>query len=1120
MSYSQLVLSSRPSGYWEYPTLGINNLLTQNQYSLETNTSGWSAVNGTTTISRTTSSAYIGSASLSATANATASDSIAIRISSGNRIQVYPGRKYTMIARVKRGTGSRNAAIRVEYYTTQSGSTLSEAVRTGSSFTLSNSEWTTIYLTDLIFTPNDNNYYASWGVVSTNSGSIGDTLLIDAIQFYEGDLYGLEDRVSSNNINIIESRHESVKPIIFGTNGSAKLFDDSYMILENNYKLFVSGSENKAASIDFWFSLEKPPSYRHTLLQIGTFLTCYVQRDRIYIESEDKTSSIQVTDWDSQHYVAICYSDRKIDLYLDDRLPASVTLNEDFRFSDTSTLVDGPSIVFGPSSKSNNLIINPSFNSNQNNWTTTGTGTTFSILTSDSFSASQCLQITKTNNINCGALTSNLSSVEPYKKYYASVYVKIPTGQETSTIRLYCKKYNSSYDGALLGTVETTSSVSVADGWKRISLSFTPDIYTKYVSFGVDQPTAGTNGKVFLVDSATLEKSEYLTSWNHDSENSDPLFISSIGIYPFVLSNRQMTNRINYATNDVSDELAIRYRGDRINPFYNSVYSTKELDMSDLSTINNFSLKNFVPTSNGLEIKKIKPATIQYGLLGGSYDLTSEGIKFIDDCYAVMSDVVDYMNTVSSTIRLQYSLSNTSGDAIILAITPLVGYYAFLLKKESNQIKGILLKDYDDSSPVELFSTSTLSSADYDIALNFTDKFISCVIGATTFTNIDFPSIGNPPQIYLGNLPGFGIGCQDRIRNFSIDDLTDFIDIDWYNPGNFMLRFNGNLNISQIASLSYVGSELATSNNTIISFNNASQPTFIVNDEYIVENQYIPSFNYADPQPVSINAYVVTEDSLNDSPKINNLHLSSYNSNYITSSLSNFQLVPNIDGSSNIISNPYIIKSIDNNILSHDSNIGIMFKRGQSSGCRIVKASADYSCFEFVFKINTQPNTNETYNIFDLSGATSINLSYSINGLIKSGTYDIYIDGIQVNDVSQIDILTGEFYHLFIVFSDAKSSDLHLGSNKLQQNTMNGSIGKICMYETIPANISSYISSKYSDLIGRITRSVSGGSLSVSDDSGVSQTYYRDTDGHYYEMISLPKVKFVISSWEEIDLTN
>ena len=108
-------------------------------------------------ISRVTNDSWIGSASLQITPSS--STETGFKISPGSRIQLSYGRTYTMVARVKNTSGSRTARIRVEYFTTQSGSTLSEPVRLGQEFNVSNSEWTTIYHTEIIPTGISTNYF-------------------------------------------------------------------------------------------------------------------------------------------------------------------------------------------------------------------------------------------------------------------------------------------------------------------------------------------------------------------------------------------------------------------------------------------------------------------------------------------------------------------------------------------------------------------------------------------------------------------------------------------------------------------------------------------------------------------------------------------------------------------------------------------------------------------------------------------------------------------------------------------------------------------------------------------------------------------------------------------------
>ena len=1110
MSYSQLILSDRPYGYWEYPQFSQKNLLTDNQYSLESSTSGWSAVDSNTSISRVTSDSYVGSASLLATANSTSE--IETRVSSGSRIQIIPGVRYSMIARVKRVVGSRNASIRIEYYTTQNGSTLSEPVRSGEEFQLSDSEWTTIYHTDLVATPNDSDYFMSWGII-TDSGDSGDTVLVDGIQFYEGTSYKLLDRARNNDSDVYESYHENIKPIIFGTSGATKLYSNSNIIIDNTDGLFISGAEGKSATLDFWFSIEKPPSYRHMLVSIGSFIQCYVERDRLFIEYDGEKQSIQVVDWESQHYVAILYSPGKVDVYLDDRVPASISLDQDFRFPDVAKTSILPSISFGPSSEPRNLIFNPSFNSNSTGWEGIGAGTSISVISSDSFSGPNCLEVTKSAIENSGVGSYNRTLVSQYEKYQASVYVKIPSGEDASTIQLRCTEYSTISSSTPVSVNIQDFYVSSASGWQRISLNFSINARTQYVDFEVVQPTAGNAGSKFLIDGALFEKSSHLMGWDELSDKSDPLLISSIGLYPYSINNSQISKRISYATNDISDLLSVRYFGDMLDPFYNSIYSILEVDVTNIKPSSEALLQNLIYTNNGLYMPKIQPISVISGPSGGYFNIDSLGIKFNGDCYAVVDKASTYFSPAYSTVRMQVDIDTSTGNGVILSISPVYGYYALLISKESNKIIGKLISDFDDSSPQELFSTATLSDDEYNIALNFVDRSMNVLVGAEEFNNIAIPTLGTPTEMYLGNIPGTGLGYPDYIRNFCIDAYTEFSNIDWYDPGIYMARFNENLNISQRAKFEYSIPKVEYAENSIVTFNEAGKADIIINDEYLDYPSHIP-MNYASPDDISFIATSSTENAYTDAPKFNNIFVSAYGSLSINSSLGNFRI-------SSEDYNPYIIKSIKSNVLSHDSNVGLRFIRGVSSGCAIDSpTSTTYQCLEFIFKIDKFPNRTETYTIFDLEGLTSTSLLYTDGGIEVNGSYQLFIDGLEITDPTLVNIVVGEFYHVVINFGSSIDRVIRIGTDKSSANGINGSIGKLSVYENSPPSISSFARDKYQDLIGKITYQLSGGSVSITDEPATTQEYYRDSNGEYYEMIQLPKVKFVVSSWEEIDLEN
>ena len=209
---------------------------------------------------------------------------------------------------------------------------------------------------------------------------------------------------------------------------------------------------------------------------------------------------------------------------------------------------------------------------------------------------------------------------------------------------------------------------------------------------------------------------------------------------------------------------------------------------------------------------------------------------------------------------------------------------------------------------------------------------------------------------------------------------------------------------------------------------------------------------------------------------------------------------------------PFIMNVLQSNSLSHSDNLGIRFDKNISSGCKIVSNnSAEYEMIELVFKINLQNNRGENYTIFDVVGSSDINLKYSNNKLVKNGTYDLYIDGELITNVSSLEIFPGEFYHAVVVFSESLSSEVHIGINKTMSEKLDGTIGKINVYELTPSNISVFCSDKYQDLIGNVAKSIDGGSASISDTSATQQ-YVRDTFNEYYEMKNLPKVRIVSES--------
>lgn len=1095
MSYSNLVLADRPLGYWSGPSFSRKNLLSQNQYSLETSTAGWSALDNSS-ISRVTTDAWIGTASLQITPSS--SSEAGFKIAPGSRVQLSYGRTYTMVARVKNTSGSRTARIRVEYFTTQSGLTLSEPTRLGREFDISNSEWTTIYNTEIIPTGTSTNYFASWGIVS-GPGESTDQILVDGIQFFEGPPYAIYDQQYNNDAELRYLNYKNCKPIIFNGEPAIRLSKDAIIEIPNPYKLFISGAESKTASVDFWFTLEKPPAYRHQLIKISQFISCYIENDKIYIDYLGRKNFVQINNWSRQHYVNLVYSEKTIYMYVDDNLSTFIDLGSDFSFDRVSEFIS-PTVVIGPASEPVNKIDNPSFEQGVVGWASLNSS--IQSISSDSFSGSNCLEITKQSVNNSGVECSNLISVNPYSKYSLSAYIKIPSGEELSTLTLICEEYDSYSQNNLINVSEEQLEI-LNNNWSRLSLSFVPTVDTVAVKIKIVQKSSGVESERFLCDAVLLEKSPVSSTWSETLEDSDPLFISSIGLYSHDIGDQRRLDRFLYASFDNDDLMAIEYGADRFSLNYSTALSESEINVISSENVLNSSLNNIVYGETSLSTPLLSTENVDIGTSGGDVVLNRKGIKFSGSAFLPLTQVNNYLNPVSSTIRMQTLFETTSGDGTALLIGGVLSSYGVALQKISNKLRLVLISDPLENIQV-LCETTTLSNGLKNIAINLNNRMISLKVDSQEFLDIEIPAISSSGGLVVGNLPENSNAYPDYIRNFSVDELTDFSNIDWVRTGRYMLRFNGSLNVSQRSDFQYSSPEMIPASNSIVSFNTSAQNEVYINEKFVKDVSNIPIFNYSDPEPVNISVIMETSNSARDRKSLNNFYISTYNSDSILSSLSSFSL------NKNYLQNaPYITNTVSSNVLSHDDNLGIKFDKTISSGCRIVANNSSTSeLLEIVFKINSLPNSGEKYTIFDLDEVTNTGLKYSNQGLIKSGSFTTYLDGELVNNIEDSEITIGEFYHLLVLFDSPNSLDICLGSDKNIQDVLDGTIGKINIYTTAPQNITDFAEQKFLDLIGVPFKSLSGGTASVSDTSA-SQEYIRDSLGEYYQMKNLPKVKIV-----------
>lgn len=1106
MAYADLVLADRPLGYWDSPQISRKNLLNENQYSLETSTSGWSALPNSS-ISRVTSESWDGNASLKITASST-SESGAI-ISAGNRVQVYEGRFYTMVARVKSLSGSRNAAIRIQYYTTQNGSTEPEIPRNSESFVISNSEWTTIYHTDIVPASTSSNYFASWGVV-TSSGSVNDEILVDGIQLFEGELYQVYDRQYENDAFIRYFNYKKTKPIIFDADNSIKLDSQSLIEIPNEYKLFIQGAEDKVGAIEFWFSIEKTPTDRHLLLSIGSGISCYIEKDRLYIDYNGSRNFVRISEWNRQHHLYFLYGNNQITIYLNNNQKASVFLGTDFKFDQIIDFITPP-IVIGPASISYNLILNPSFEQQDDFWE--AIDSTISTISTDSYSGSSCLKVVKQAVANSGCSSDVEKKLNEYKKHSLSAYIKIPSEEPYADVELRCNLYSSPDKTELTSTHHETITIN-NNQWNRVELLFTTDLRDRFAEIVISQPTAGPAGKFFLVDSVLLEENTYTSTWSETSYNSDPLFINGIALHSRdVLSDRRQ-KRVDYATIDSDNQLAIEKSADVFDLRYSAYPSFKEVNM--INEIDISEENNVLSQSTAIYSNPLSSESVVIGLNGGTSRISEYGLNLTGSAYLPITQSSDVLDVNSSTIRLQTKFDTTTGNGYLILIEGVFGYYGIAIRKYNNKIQGLLLSDYDEIDST-LFETQALSTGNLNIALNLYGFYLSARVGSEEFLDISIPTISEGASVTLGNIPETSNAYPDPIRNFAIDPITEFVDIDFIKTGKYMLRLTENLNVSQRSEFNFsiISNEVGT--NTVFTINTAANNQVVINSVPVNQNINIPNYSYNQENIINASVVLETEDSNTGYQSFNSAYLGVFDSSYLNSSLGNYTLGHNlliedvyqdiyIDEYGGFLTDPFVIQTINSNILSHDDNLGIRFLKYNSTGCKIINNNLTGRCLEFVFKINIPPISSETYNIFDLSGSSNISLKLNQSGLIKSGTYSIYIDGEEVSDVSSIDIVPGEFYHIFVVFPSEITSDIFLGKDKNMENCMDGSIGKLNMYVEVPINISEFITNKYKDIIGRIIKIVEGDSLAIRD-SEATQQYSRSDDGSYYEMAKLPKVK-------------
>lgn len=204
---------------------GRTNVLSANQASLETNTTGWAAVSNCA-IARSTAQASSGSASLELTASA--SGDMTASTTTATKFTVTANQEFSAIADFRAGTTSRTAQVGIRYLNS-AGSTISTTYGTGVSDT--SSAWVTASAT-VIAPPTAT--HAQVFVKITSAGS-GEVHYVDKIGFHSGDTPVFTRGGFSNFLFDVERSDDGVS---YTTVRNSPITADSSQIAEiNDYEV-------------------------------------------------------------------------------------------------------------------------------------------------------------------------------------------------------------------------------------------------------------------------------------------------------------------------------------------------------------------------------------------------------------------------------------------------------------------------------------------------------------------------------------------------------------------------------------------------------------------------------------------------------------------------------------------------------------------------------------------------------------------------------------------------------------------------------------------------------------------------------------------------------------------
>ena len=168
-----------------------------------------------------------------------------------------------------------------------------------------------------------------------------------------------------------------------------------------------------------------------------------------------------------------------------------------------------------------NYVRNPSFEVDTTDWS--ALSSTIARSTGEFNTGSASLAVTSTSSTvaasaQCGITGNMVPLVAGEGTYYLSAYVKLASGNTSSTYSLRVLQYaEQNSAGSVANATFGAQSLSYTGNWVRLSGSFTKNAGANFAIFRVQGPTA--IGEIFYVDSVMLEKSTTLKSYFDGGSN-------------------------------------------------------------------------------------------------------------------------------------------------------------------------------------------------------------------------------------------------------------------------------------------------------------------------------------------------------------------------------------------------------------------------------------------------------------------------------------------------------------------------------------------------------------------------------------------------------------------------